>query len=89
MIFLENEQKYTQNATEIDEVIDDLTEHGQPQHAWDQVAAEQQAQAQAEGIEKMRTIEQEDLDANASLSTNNSSNSKGNQQRTCSARSVP
>ena len=44
---LDNERKYTQNATEIDEAIDDLTEHGPPQHAWDQVspgAAEQQAQ---------------------------------------------
>jgi hypothetical protein len=67
---LENEQKYTQNATEIDEAIDDLTEHGPPQHAWDQVApgaAEQQAQAQAEGAEEVRHIEQEDLDANAAL----------------------
>ena len=64
---LENERKYSQNATEIDEAIDDLTEHGPPQHAWDQVAPEQQAQAQAEGAEEMRTIEQEDLDANASL----------------------
>jgi DNA replication protein DnaC len=67
---LENERKYTQNATEIDEAIDDLTEHGPPQHAWDQVApgaAEQQAQAQAEGAEEVRHIEQEDLDANAAL----------------------
>ena len=67
---LENERKYTQNATEIDEAIDDLTEHGQPQHAWDQVApgaAEQQAQAEAEGSEELRTIEQEDLDANATI----------------------
>ena len=32
---LENEQKFTQNATEIDEAIDDLTEHGlAPQHAY-------------------------------------------------------
>ena len=39
------------HATEIDEAIDDLTEHGPPHHAWDLVApgaAEQQAQAQAE-----------------------------------------
>ena len=67
---MENERKYSQNATVIDEAIDGLTEHGPPQHAWDQVApgtAEQQAQAQAEGVEEMRTIEQEDLDANASL----------------------
>ena len=67
---LENERKYTQNATEIDEAIDDLTEHGPPQHAWDQVApgaAEQQAQAEAEGSEEMRTIEPEDLDANAAI----------------------
>ena len=64
------DKKDSQNATEIDEAIDDLTEHGPPQHAWDQVApgaAEQQAQAQAEGAEEMITIEQEDLDANASL----------------------
>ena len=56
---LESERKYTQNATEIDEAIDDLTEHGPPQHAWDQVAAgtaEQQAQAEAEGTEEMRRI---------------------------------
>ena len=67
---LDNERKYTQNATEIDEAIDDLTEHGPPQHALDQVApgaAEQQAQAQVEGVVEMRAIEQEDLDANASL----------------------
>ena len=65
---LENERKYSQNATEIDEAIDDLTEHGPPQYAWCQVApgAAEQAQAQAE-FEEMRTIEQEDLDANASL----------------------
>ena len=45
---LENERKYSQSATEIDEAIDDLTEHGPPQHAWNQVApgaAEQQTQA--------------------------------------------
>ena len=65
---LENEKKYTQNATKIDEAIDDLSEHGPPQHAWDQVApgAAEQAQAQA-GAEEMRCIEQEDLDANAAL----------------------
>ena len=59
-VILENEQKYTQNATEIDEAIDDLAEHGSPQHAWDQVApgvAEQQAQAEAQGAEEMRRIE--------------------------------
>ena len=67
---LENEWKYTQNATEINEAFDDLTEHGPPEHAWDQVApgaAELQAQAEAEGGEEMRNIEQEDLDANAAL----------------------
>ena len=66
---LENERKYTQNATKIDEAINDLTEHGSPQHAWDQVApgAEQQAQAEAEGPEEMRRIEQEDLDASVAL----------------------
>ena len=66
---LENERKYTQNATKIGEAIDDLTEHGPPQHAWDQVApgaAEQEAQAWV-GVEETRTIEQEDLDTNAAL----------------------
>ena len=53
---LENKRKYTQNATEIDEAIDDLTEHGPPQHAWDQVApgaAEQLVHAEAEGAEEI------------------------------------
>ena len=53
---LENKRKYTQDAAEIDEAIDDLTEHGPPQHAWDQVApgaAEQQAQAETEGAEEI------------------------------------
>ena len=76
---LENERKYTQNATEIDEAIDDLRKNGPLQHAWDQVvpgAAEQQAQAQAEEVEEMlRTIEQEDLDANASLFQQQQTNS--------------
>ena len=35
---LENEQQYTQDTTEINAAIDDLTKHGPPQHAWDQVA---------------------------------------------------
>ena len=50
---LANERKYSQNATLINEAMDDLTEHGPPQHAWDQVApgaAEQQAQGEAEGV---------------------------------------
>ena len=67
---LENDRKYSQNTSEIDEAMDDLTEHGPPQHAWDQVApgaAEQQALAEAEGTEEVHTIEQEDLDANAQL----------------------
>ena len=33
-VILKNE-KYTQNATEIDEAIDDLSERGPSQHAWD------------------------------------------------------
>ena len=65
---MENERRYSQNATEIDEAIDDLTQHGPSQHAWDQVApgAAERAQAQAR-VEEMRHIEQKDLDANASL----------------------
>jgi len=67
---LANEQKFSHNATLINEAVDNLTEHGPPQHAWDQVApgaSEQQARDQAEGIEEMQNIEQEDLDANAQL----------------------
>ena len=67
---LANEQKFSHNATLINEAMDDLSEHGPPQHAWDQVApgaSEQQANHQAEGIEEMQNIEQEDLDANAQI----------------------
>ena len=67
---LANEQKFSHNATLINDAMDDLTQHGPPQHAWDQVApgaSEQQARDQAEGIEAMQSIEQEDLDANAQI----------------------
>ena len=67
---LANEQKFSHNATLINEAMDDLTEHGPPQHAWDQVApgaTEQQAHDQDEGIEEVQNIEQEDLDANAQI----------------------
>ena len=69
-IILANEQKYSQNVTLINEAMDELTQHGPPQHAWDQVApgaAEQQARGEEEGVEEERHIEQEDLDANANL----------------------
>ncbi len=69
-VIFENERKYSHNATLINEAVDDLTEHGPPQHAWDQVApgaAEQHARDQAEGVEEERSIEQEDLDANARM----------------------
>ena len=67
---LANKQKYSVNATLIGEAMDDLHERGPPQHAWDQVApgaVEQDARDRAEGAEEERTIEQEDLDANARL----------------------
>jgi hypothetical protein len=50
--------------------MDDLTERGPPEHAWDQVApgaAEDNAEGQAGGVQEERSIEQEDLDANARL----------------------
>ena len=58
---LENEQKYTQNSTAIDGVIDELNEFGPPHHAWDLVAPgaeEQQAQAELEGVLQITNIEQ-------------------------------
>ena len=67
---LANERKYSQNAALIGDAMDDLHEHGPPEHAWDQVApgtAEQDARHRAEGVEEERSIEQEDLDANARL----------------------
>ena len=67
---LANELMYSQNATLINEAVDDLIEHGPPQHAWDQVApgaSEQQARDQDEGAEELQNIEQEDLDANAQI----------------------
>lgn len=44
-----NEQKYTINATQIDEALDDLMDIGPPEYMWEQVAtgtAEQEAQAE-------------------------------------------
>ena len=64
------EQQYSQNASLIGDAIDDLNEHGPPQHAWNMVApgtAEQQARDQDEGVQVERDIDQEDLDANAQI----------------------
>ena len=64
------EQQYSQNASLISDAIDDLNEHGPPEHAWNMVApgaAEQQARDQDEGVQVERDIDQEDLDANAQL----------------------
>ena len=75
-IILANERKYRQNATLVIEVMNDLNEHGPPQHGWDQVApstAEEQARDEIEGVEEERHIEQEDLDANANLQQEQSS----------------
>ena len=69
-VILANERKYSQNSTLIVEAMDDLTVHGPPRHAWDQVApgaAEEQARDEVEGVVEERHIEQEDLDANANL----------------------
>lgn len=67
---LTNEKKYSQNAALVGEAMNTLQEHGPPQHAWDQLApgtVEQEARDRAEGVEEEQSIEQEDLDANASL----------------------
>ena len=69
---LKNEEKYSQNAELIDVALNEFTEHGPPQHVWDQIApgtyaCEQEACAKAEGIKVLHTIEQEDLDANEKL----------------------
>ena len=67
---LANEQKFSTNAVVINEALDDLTQYGPPQHAWDQVApgiCEEEARHQSENIEELLSIEQEDLDANAQL----------------------
>ena len=45
-VIMANERKYSQNAVLISEAMDQLSDHGPPQHAWDQVApgaTEQQA----------------------------------------------
>ena len=67
MTFWRMNKKYAQNAIESDEAIDDLTEHGPPQHACMGPGAAERAQAEAEEAKEMRHIEQEDLDANAAL----------------------
>ena len=67
---LVNEQKYSQNASVIDEAYEQLHRLGPSQHAWDQLAPgteDQQARDHAQGVEDLTTIEQEDLNANAEL----------------------
>ena len=67
---LDNERKCSKNASLIHEAIDNFHEFGPPTHVWDQVApgaAEQNARAQAEGVEVERTLDQTNLDANAQL----------------------
>ena len=52
-VILANEQKYSRNATLVTVAMHDLTEHGPPQHDWDQVApgaVEEQARGEAEGV---------------------------------------
>ena len=66
---LVNEQRYSPNASLIDDAVGQLNEHRPLQHAWDQVApgTEEQASHRAEGVVEERSIEQEDLDANAQI----------------------
>ena len=65
-----NEHRYSRNASVIDDAVGHLNEHGPPQHAWDQLAPgteEQEVHDRAQGVEDERSIEQEDLDANAQM----------------------
>ena len=64
------EQQYSKNASIIGDAMDDLNEHGPPEHVWNMVApgaAEQQARDRDEGVEVERDIDQEELDANTIL----------------------
>ena len=67
---LASEQRYSQNATIIDDANSQLQQQGPPQHAWDQLAPsaeDQQARDHMQGVEDLTSMEQEDLDANAEL----------------------
>ena len=67
---LANERRYSQNADVIDEALDELSQYGPPQHAWDLIAPrteEDQISDRALGYEVQRTIEQEDVHASAQL----------------------
>lgn len=75
---LANEQRYSQNASAIDDAYCQLQQQGPPQHAWDQIAPgaeDQQTRDQIQGVEDLTHLEQEDLDANSELFQH---------QRTCS-----
>lgn len=57
-----DELNCNQTANLIAEVMDILTEHGPPQHAWDQVAPgssqqQERERAKADEVEELQTIE--------------------------------
>ena len=65
-----NEQRYSRNASVIDDAVGHLNRHGPPQHARDQLAPgtqEHEVHDRAQVVEEERSIEQEDLDANAQM----------------------
>ena len=67
---LANERRYSQNADVIDEALDELSQHGPPQHAWDLIARrteKDQISDRALGYEVHRTIKQEHVHASAQL----------------------
>ena len=67
---LANEQRYSQNASIIDDAYSWLQQQGPPQHVWDQLAPgteDQQAQDQTQGVEILTNMDQEDLAANTEL----------------------
>ena len=67
---LASEQRYSQNATIIEDAYSQLQQQGPPQDAWDQLAPsaeDQQAWDHMQGVEDLTSMEQEDFDANAEL----------------------
>ena len=74
----EMENNYTQNAETIDQAIEDNAQNGPPQHMWDVLAPGAEhanLQDQNEAINIERQIEQEDIEANAELFQQASSDS--------------
>jgi hypothetical protein len=77
---IENEGKFSENVDLIDEAIELNADHGPPEHAWANIAPETEHNRlidENEGVDVIRDLQQEDLDANAAMFQNRRSDQPG------------